>query len=74
MENLEIMKNMYFELKEISEKESTKLYRLANNLQKRNCNQIAINIIREEANKLHFNSRPEDLLNPFIIWIYAFKF
>jgi hypothetical protein len=29
MDNLERMKNMYFELKEISEQEATKLYRLA---------------------------------------------
>jgi hypothetical protein len=34
---LERMKNMYFELKEISEQEATKLYRLARIWQKRNC-------------------------------------
>jgi hypothetical protein len=66
--------NIRYQLIEISEKEATKLYRLANNLKKHGGSAEAVTKIREEASELHLNAFPERILDPFKKWEYAFKF
>lgn len=64
-------------LSEISEKEATKLYRLAWRMVAHNCDPEEIRKVREEARVLHMNPRPERLLDPFCGYErfkYAFKF
>lgn len=60
-------------LEEISEKEAMKLYRMARRLQKKGGSSETVAKIREEANELHMNHYPENLMNPFKIWKFAFK-
>lgn len=62
------------QLKEIAEREATKLYRLANRLQKHGGSQETVRKIREEAQRLHMTGYPERLIDPFIRWDFAFKF
>lgn len=60
-------------LEEISEKEAMKLYRMARRLQKHGGSSETVEKIREEANELHMNHYPENLMNPFKVWKFAFK-
>lgn len=60
-------------LEEISEKEAMKLYRMARRLQKHGGSSETVAKIREEANELHMNHYPENLMNPFKVWKFAFK-
>ena len=61
-------------LSEKCEAEATKLYRLAWRMVKHGCSQQSINNCREEADRLHMNHFPWQVLNPFNVWTYAFKF
>lgn len=60
-------------LEEISEKEAMKLYRMARRLQKHGGNVETVRKIREEANELHLNYYPQNLLDPFKVWEFAFR-
>ena len=58
----------------ISEKEATKLFRLAWRMTAHGCDPDHIEECRNEARELHMNAHPERLLDPFRKWSYAFKF
>lgn len=61
------------QLKEIAEKESMKLFRMARRLKRHGGSEETINKIREEAFRLHRTAYPERLLDDFIKWEFAFK-
>ena len=67
------LREIKYQLKEIAEKESMKLFRMARNLQKRGGSVETVSKIREEAFKLHNTGYPERLLDDFIKWEFAFK-
>lgn len=50
------------QVKELAEREATKLYRMARNLQKRGGSVETVAAIREEANQLHMTAYPERLI------------
>lgn len=62
------------ELVEMSEKEATKLFRLAWRMVAHGCDPKHIEKCREEARELHMNAYPERMLNPSKKWEYAFRF
>lgn len=62
------------DLLEISEKEATKLYRLAWRMTAHNCKPENIAKCRDEARELHMNAYPERILDPYKRWEYAFRF
>lgn len=68
------LENIRYQLIEISEREATKLYRLAWRMVKHNCSAESVRKCREEANELHLNAYPERMLDQFKTWEYAFKF
>ena len=61
------------QLEEISEKEAMKLYRMARRLQKHGGSSETVAAIREEANELHLNYYPQNLIDPFKTWKFAFR-
>ena len=61
-------------LVEKCEAEATKLYRLAWRMKAHGCSPESIAKCREEANSLHMNAYPWQVLNPFNVWTYAFKY
>lgn len=65
---------IYDRLCEISEKEATKLYRLAWRMAAHGCDPKNIEKCRNEARALHMNAYPERLLDYYTTWDYAFKF
>ena len=67
------MREIKARLEEISEKEAMKLYRMARRLQKHGGSSETVARIREEANELHMNHYPENLMTPFKVWKFAFK-
>lgn len=61
------------ELRSIADAEATKLWRLARRAQEHGCSALVVRLIRAEGTQLS-RMNPEDILNPFIYWAYAFKF
>lgn len=61
------------ELRIIAEKEATKIYRLARKAKQHGCTERLVMMIQEEGHQLN-RMNPEDIMNPFIFWQYAFKF
>lgn len=68
------LKDIRYQLQDIAEKESTKLFRLAWKMTSHGCRLENIEKCREEARELHMTGYPERLLDPFRTWEYAFKF
>lgn len=68
------LKAIRHELTEISEREATKLSRLARRMIQHGCRKESIDKCIDEVFELHMNAYPERLLNPFKHWEYAFKF
>lgn len=60
------------ELKELLEKEATRLYRLARKMEEHRVNTDEVRKCREEANEFHMCNYPERVLDPFRKWNYAF--
>lgn len=67
------LKAIRYQLTEISEAMSNKLYRLAWRMQAHGCSQDSIKKCREEATALH-TGEVEQIIDPFKVWEYAFKF
>lgn len=67
------LKNIKNQLKEISEKESMKLFRIARRLEKHGGSSETILEIRNEAFELHDTAYPERLIDDRKIWKFAFK-
>ena len=61
-------------LSEKCEAEATKLFRLAWKMKAHGCSPESISKCREEASRLHMNHFPWQVLNPFNVWTYAFKY
>ena len=61
-------------LAEKCEQEATKLYRLARKMSAKGCSPQNVQKCREEANALHMNNFPWQILNPFTVWSYAFQY
>ena len=70
------LNRIWWELREISDREATKLYRLAWRMTAHGCDLAEIEKCREEARELHMNAYPERLLDSRFAnaWQYAFKF
>lgn len=64
------LKEIREQLKEIAEREATKLYRMARKLQKKGGSAEIIAEIREEASQLHMTAYPERL----VAWDTEYKF
>ena len=70
----EELKAIRYQLIEISEREATKLYRLARRMEEHNCKRENIHKCRLEASWLHLNGQVELLITPYQKYDYAFKF
>ena len=68
------MKEIEYAVREKLEAEATKLYRLAWRMKAHGCSEKSIQKCREEARQLHSGGYWWDVLNPFVVWEYAFKF
>ena len=68
------LRDLYYQLKDICDAESTKLYRLAWRMVAHGCNEENIRKCREEALLLLNTGYPERILDETIRWDYAFKF
>lgn len=65
------VRKMYEELAHACEREEMKLYRMARRAQAHGCSSALVHDIREEAHRLSWHN-PEDLVNVFCYWKYAF--
>lgn len=63
---------IYYELQEIRDREATKLFRLSRKAMEHGCSLPFCVRIRSEAWALR-GINPEKLLDPFIVWEFAFK-
>lgn len=64
---------MYAELEEMRDREAIKLFRLSRKAAERGCSLALCVRIREEGWCVQ-RIQPEQLLNPFLKWEFAFKF
>lgn len=67
------LRDLRNELKDIAEREATKLFRLAWRADRHGCKKETVEAIRGEARELHMTGYPERLLDPFKQWQYAFR-
>lgn len=63
---------IYVELEEIQDQEATRLWRLARRAIAHGCSERLCIQIRNEGWAVK-RMNPEDLLNPFLVWRWAFK-
>ena len=70
------MSDIEHALDEKLEQEATKLYRLAWKMIRHGCSKESVEACRNEARALHRvgGMNAWDVLNPFVVWEYAFKF
>lgn len=66
------LEEIYREVEEIRDREATKLFRLSRKAVAHGCSVGLCVRIRNEAWKV-YHANPEDLLNPFLKWEFAFK-
>lgn len=66
------LSEIFYELQGIRDQEATKLFRLARKAMEHGCDLTLCARIRSEAWVLR-GINPEKLLDPFIVWEFAFK-